>query len=183
MKTETLRDAAVFALLVAIGVVGRLGQPEWNVTPLAATALLAGFYFRHAAAAVLVPMVSMTISNLVLPAHTHLGVVASVYLSMTVPALLGRVLRAGSGPAWLAKLGLCTLAPATVFFAVTNLAVWAFQSDYAKTLDGLALCYARALPFYGRMLAGDVGYVALVFGAAAVAGVVPMRTRRELARA
>ena len=34
--------AAVSLLLVAIAVAGRLAQPEWNVTPLAAVGLLAG---------------------------------------------------------------------------------------------------------------------------------------------
>jgi hypothetical protein len=52
---------------------------------------------------------------------------------------------------------------------VSNFAVWAFQSDYEKTLAGLAKCYWAAVPFYRWMLAGDVFYLAILLGCLAIA--------------
>ena len=51
-----------------------------------------------------------------------------------------------------------------LFYIVTNFAVWAFQSDYEKSLAGLAECYWAAVPFYRWMLAGDIFYLAVLGG-------------------
>ena len=58
---------------------------------------------------------------------------------------------------------MCGIVPATLFFLVSNFAVWAFQSDYEKSLAGLARCYWAAVPFYRWMLAGDVFYIVILF--------------------
>jgi hypothetical protein len=169
VREQTLRDSIIFALLVAIGVAGRWGQPDWCVTPIAATGLLAGFYFRRTAIAALVPLSAMLISDIALDGYQSFGVMLAVYVAMAAPALLGRWLKTGSGPAWVAKLAACSVFPATLFFLLSNLAVWAWSTSpfYEKTLAGLIYCYAQAVPFYARMLAGDVAFTALLFGAAA----------------
>ncbi len=66
---QTLRDVLVFALLIAIGVVGRWAQPDWCFTPIAAVAVFAGFYFSRIGVALLVPLAVLGISDLVLPAY------------------------------------------------------------------------------------------------------------------
>ena len=81
---------------------------------------------------------------------------------MIVPIWLGRLLRGenrGATMAW--KLALCGFVPATLFFLASNYAVWAFQSDYDKSLAGLLECYTAAVPFYRWMLMGDVFYLAV----------------------
>ncbi len=164
-RQQNLQDVLVFALLVAIGVSGRWGQPQWNFTPTAAAAIFAGFYFSRVAIASLVPIAILVISDLLLPAHNSVAVMIVTYAAMTAPVWFGRMLRdenRGSGTAW--KLALCGLVPATVFFIVSNFAVWAFQSDYEKSLAGLAECYWAAMPFYRWMLAGDIFYVAVFTG-------------------
>jgi hypothetical protein len=62
------------------------------------------------------------------------------------------------------------LAPATIFYVVTNFAVWAFQSDYEKTLAGLVECYWAGVPFYRWMLAGDVFYLVVLVACWSLAG-------------
>lgn len=168
MKTnrqQTVQDVLVFALLVAIGVTGRWGQPLWAFTPIAAATAFAGFYFSRVAVAAMVPIAILGISDLLLPAYNSVPVLIATYLVMTAPLWFGRLLRnenrAGAA-AW--KLALCGLVPATVFFVVTNFFVWAFQSDYAASIYGLVECYARAVPFYRWMLAGDIFYVAVFAG-------------------
>jgi hypothetical protein len=68
--------------------------------------------------------------------------------------------------------------PATAFFLVSNFAVWAFQSDYEKSLAGLAHCYAAAVPFYRWMLAGDVFYLVVLFSCWALAGALSSKPER-----
>lgn len=168
--------AASFALIVAIGVVGRWGQPDWAVTPIAATGLLAGYALprRWAVAA---PLLAMLITDLALPAYANPWVAVTVYAAMAVPPLLGALMRRpiGSRAAGLARWVSLSASPAVLFFLATNFAVWATQSIYPKTGEGLLACYAAAVPFFKRMVVGDLTYAAVLFGAAAVAGAFSLR--------
>ncbi len=162
-RQQTLRDVLVFGLLVAIGVVGRWGQPQWCVTPTAAAAVFAGFYFSRWPIAAMVPLAILGISDLLLPAYNNVPVLVITYAVMALPIWLGRALRDENRIGASAfKLVLCGLIPATLFFVITNFAVWAFQSDYEASLAGLATCYAAAVPFYRWMLAGDIFYMGLL---------------------
>jgi hypothetical protein len=165
-------DLCVFLLLIAIGVAGRWGQPLWCFTPTAAAAIFAGFYFPRAAIAVLVPLAILAVSDLLLPAYSNVPVLVATYAVMTVPVWLGRMLRERPS-GWAAaalRWAVCGLVPATLFFLVSNFAVWAFQSDYEKSLAGLKECYLAAVPFYRWMLAGDLFYIATLFSCWAIAG-------------
>jgi hypothetical protein len=175
-RHKNLQDLLVFALLVAIGVAGRWGQPEWCFTPIAAASLFAGWYFSRAAIAVMVPVSILAVSDLILPAYDSIPVMATTYAVMILPAWFGRLQRM-ENPRWLkfAKWGLFALVPATVFYLVTNFAVWAFQSDYEKSLAGLGHCYLAAVPFYRWMLAGDVFYLAVLLGCQALADAAQRR--------
>jgi hypothetical protein len=165
------QDVLVFALLIGIGVVGRWGQPTWEFTPVAAAAVFAGFYFSRAAIAALVPLATLAISDLLLPAHDNIPVLLTTYVAMTLPVWFGRMLRERRGgwdTAW--RWAVCGLVPAVLFFFVTNFAVWAFQSDYERSLAGLTRCYVAAIPFFRAMVAGDVFYLAVLFSCWALAG-------------
>ena len=181
-RQQNLHDVLVFALLVAIGVAGRWGQPQWAFTPTAAAAVFAGFYFSRLAIAAMVPIAILAVSDLILPAYDNLPVLFITYAAMIVPIWLGRLLRGenhGVATAW--KLTVCGLVPATLFFIVSNFAVWAFQSDYQKSLAGLIECYAAALPFYRWMLAGDLFYMTVLAGCwlAATAGATKAQVRNR----
>lgn len=169
MNRDNLRELIVFALLLAIGVVGRWYELAWNFTPLAAVTVLGGYYFRQLLPAVLLPISILTVSNLVLPAYPHWQVHLSVYVMMLVPLVLGRAARGAQGWQQAKHFALCGFVPATLFFAVTNFAVWAFTPYYAKTLAGLASCYWMALPFYRWMLAGDLFFLTVLVSCLALA--------------
>ncbi len=171
---DTLRDLSVFSLLLAIGVVGRWAQPDWNFTPLMAVTVLGGFYFRSPWAAALLPVGILTISNWALAGHDNFAVQVSIILMMIVPLALGRWARGSEGcpkSGWQrAGYGaLCGVVPATAFFVVTNFVHWAATSMYEHTWAGLMNCYAAAVPFYRTMLAGDIFYLALLVGCFALA--------------
>lgn len=169
MNRQTLRELLVFSLLLAFGVFGRWAQPTWNFTPLAAVAALGGYYFRHWLPAILLPWTMLAVSDTLLAPHDNLVAALSVYVMALVPAALGRAARGADGWRRVAFVGMCGVAPATAFFVVTNFAVWASKSLYEPTLAGLGECYARAVPFYRTMLAGDVCYVSLAVACVAAA--------------
>ena len=180
---RVLRDVLVFGLLVAIGVVGRWGQPDWCFTPTAAVAVFAGLYFERLWVAILVPLAVLGISDLALPAYDSRGVMLAVHAALMLPVLFGVGLRRPSGKLTAAlKLATCGFLPATLFFLVTNWAVWQFKSDYEPTLAGLASCYAAALPFYRAMLAGDLFYMSVLLGSYAIASAYLRRPRPTFGR-
>jgi hypothetical protein len=178
-RQQVAFDLSIFTLLIAIGAAGRWGQPEWCFTPIGAAAVFAGYYFASVAVAVLVPIATLVVSDLVLPAYDNLPVMIATYAVMTLPVWLGRWLRSEQrGVTRAARWALCGFVPATAFFLVSNFAVWAFQSDYEKSLAGLAHCYAAAVPFYRWMLAGDVFYLVVLFSCWALAGALSSKPER-----
>jgi len=61
-----------------------------------------------------------------------------------------------------AHLGSNALLSSTIFFVITNFAVWMSGTMYPLTLEGLILCYTMAIPFFGNTLAGTLFYVSLL---------------------
>ena len=175
MNSQTRRELLVFGLLLALGVVGRWAQPAWNVTPLTAIALLGGFTFRSWLPALLLPAAMLAVSDLLLTPHDSLLAAAAVYAMTLLPVALGRDAARREGWRRAGMWGAGAIVPATAFFLVTNLAVWAGKSMYEPTLAGLAHCYTQGLPFYRAMLAGDVVYVALAAGCVAAARLLEQR--------
>jgi hypothetical protein len=157
---------AAWVALVAIGAVGRLWQPGWNVTPMAGVALAAGAIFPHPFLAASVPLASLALSNLVMPGYGSLAMAAVIYAATAWPVLLGS--RLVPGKAWQAVIG-SALASSLVFYLTTNFAHWWLTNDYPHTLAGLAACYVAALPFYRWMPVGDVAWSVALFAGLSVA--------------
>jgi hypothetical protein len=163
-----LIEAAWFAL-VAVAVAGRLWQPEWqgvrlwNVTPLTAIALAAGALFPNRLLAAAAPLGALALSNVFEPEYGSWGIAAVVYAASAWPVVCGGLINRHR---WAAVLG-GAAAGSLVFFLATNLAHWAFTSQYEHSPAGLAACFTAALPFYRPL--GDIGWSLAVFaGMAAV---------------
>lgn len=167
---DKIRDLSVLALLVAIGVVGRWAQPDWNFTPLHAVTLLGGFYFSALLPAICLPLCILAISDVALSAHDNFAVQFAVYAMMLLPLALGRIARNMQGWKRVGHGVLCGFLPATAFFVVTNFVHWTSTSMYQKTWEGLAACYSAAIPFYRSMLAGDLLYLAVLVACLVLAG-------------
>lgn len=157
----------VTAALVTLGVVGRLWQPEWNVTPLAAVTLFAGAVFSRAWMAALVPVAVLAISNLWLRDYTSRAEMLSVYACFLAPLLFRGLLRERIT---VFRVALSAVSCTLIFYVVTNFAVWMVRRGlaYDDSLSGLRDCYVAALPFLRWMLQGDLFYAALVFGSFAL---------------
>jgi hypothetical protein len=160
-KRGVERELAFFMLLTAIGVGGRWWQPMWNFTPVAAVGMLAAYQFRVWWYAALVPIAAMALSNLILPAYSHWGILAAVYVAFLLPTLWGRSL---AGRLSTLALGGACMASAVTFFALSNLAHWWFRHQYPHTVAGLVECYVAAIPFFKWTLYGDLAYTFSLFG-------------------
>ncbi len=156
----------IWLVLVAVGVCGRLWQPAYNVTPLAAIALAAGSVLSSRLAAAAVPLASVMISNLALLPYDSPWMAAVVSAAIAWPVLLGGLIRRQG---WVAVVG-GSLASSLVFFLSTNLAHWALTQQYPHSPAGLVACFTAALPFYRWMPVGDLGWSLIVFAGLAAAG-------------
>lgn len=134
-----------------------------NFTPIAALALLGGASFADKRAAFLVPLAGLFLSDLVLGFY---AITPIVYGSFALIVCLGFWLRRRQS-VW--RIAGASVIGAVLFFVVTNLGVWAFDTLYPKTLNGLADCYVAAIPFFRNTLLSDLLYSALLFGSLAFA--------------
>jgi hypothetical protein len=173
-RSDLMFDLALVAGLIALDVIARLVPHVPGVWPVAASALFAGRMLRMPVLAFVVPLAATVLSNLLLPGDDG-RVLLVVAAALCVPALLGIVSRRwrGAVPTVAAMLG-----SSLVFFAATNLAVWAFQDMYPHTLQGLAQCYVAALPFLDRTVFGDLAWCAALFGGAWLVQRTPLLARR-----
>jgi hypothetical protein len=122
MAQRVSPELVAFGSLTALGVLGRLIPHPPNFTPIAATALFAGFCFRRTELAAGVPLAAMFVSDMVTGAYDPRLMVV-VYAALLVPLAFRSFLRRRLSPV---RLLACSLASSFLFFAATNIAVWLF---------------------------------------------------------
>jgi len=172
MTTAVARDSGaralyLFLLLTALAVASRLLWHPPNFTAIDAIAIFAGARLLDRKLAFLLPLTAMAISDLALQLSTGMGLHSGmwvVYLAIACTTGLGMLAR-GRGQWALAGAG---VAGATLFFALTNLAVWATSGMYTLDFAGLSQCFAMAIPFYQWQLAGVLFYGAVLLGTEAL---------------
>lgn len=148
----------VIGAIILFAAVMRLVPHYPNFTPVAAIALFGGAHFSKRWLAFLVPVTALLISDLLLGFH---NMMLPVYLSFALVVLLGGFLKKNVRP--LPVIGV-SLAASTLFFLITNFAVWLGSPFYPPTISGLINCYAMAIPFYHSGLLGDLFYSGVFFG-------------------
>ena len=155
-------DMLLVLFLIGLDVAARLLLHTWNVSPVAASALFAGLMLRRRWLALLVPLAALALSDAVI-GFDDWRMASVVYAALALPAvagILGR--RYGTSRVVVPAALTCSL----IFFAATNLAVWAFSGMYSLDLTGLIQCYTLALPFLKYTIAGDLFWAAVLFGGA-----------------
>ncbi|MBT3456993.1 MAG: hypothetical protein HOF63_00585 [Thiotrichales bacterium] len=157
----------ILAVLIALGVAGRLLPHPPNFTPMAAIALFAGFIFVKRYMAIIAVIVTMLLCDYFAFGSLSASWFASksmfvVYLALLFPIIFKNFLQKKLG---VLRVTGAALASSSVFFIATNFAVWAFSPMYAKTFEGLVLCYTMAIPFFQNTIAGDLIWSGAIFGA------------------
>ena len=173
-STALRTDLLLVAFLIALDLAVRLLPHGANFTPVTASALFAGTMLRNRPLALVVPLGALLLGDLAIGFYDW-RVMSVVYAAMAVPAAAGILARRYRLsfvilPAVLS----CSL----IFFATTNLAVWAFSGLYSTDLAGLVRCYLAALPFLTYSVAGDLFWTAVLFGGAVLLRRLPPRARR-----
>lgn len=144
--------------MIAAAAATRLIPHPPNLTSVTALALFGGAYFSNRRLAFVVPLIALLLSDFILGLYPHMEV---QYFSFALIVCIGfRLQPRRTAP----RIAGAALLSALVFFVVTNLGVWAFDSLYPKTFSGLIACYVAAIPFFRGTLLGDLIYTAILFG-------------------
>lgn len=161
MNTRSITsNVVVVSLLVILAAASRLLPHAPGFVAVTGASMFAGWYLRRGSMAFLVPLVILSVSDLVLGFYQPLLMLA-VYAVAIAPVMMGRLLRGNATPLRLTASALCC----SVLSLVTiNFFVWLTSAWYAKTATGLLECYVAALPFFKYRLAGDCCSVAICFG-------------------
>jgi len=175
-RADFWMDLLLVAFLISFDVAARLLPHAAGVWPFAASALFAGRMLRIPGLAVIVPLAAVLLSNVTL-AGDDWRITLVVCAAITLPAFAGMLIRRwpGAVPVIAAMLS-CSL----IFFAATNLAVWAFSGMYPLTWQGLTQCFIAALPFLDKTVLGDLFWTAVLFGGAWLMQHVPSLSRLAL---
>ena len=155
-----------WALIVA-GAMARLIPHPPNFTPVGALSIFAGARIPGWQA-YLVPLVIMTITSPIMgllygfrPFGRGTPV---VYASFLIAVWIGRRLAMRATPF---RVGAAAFVCSLQFYLLTNF-VWFSGGLYPQTLEGVMASYVAGLPYFGRMLLGDLLYSALFFGSHAL---------------
>jgi hypothetical protein len=170
----TRRTLALAGLIVLAALTRLLPHPP-NFAPITAMAVFGAVRYGRRLPALLAPLLALLLSDLAREVLYRNGLARDwgIYQGMWVvygtTALIVVLGRLAHGTRSQVVLAATTLAGSCVFFVVTNFAVWAGGSLYPPTAEGLAACYAAAVPFFRNALLGDVTYATLLFGVWALA--------------
>jgi len=167
--------SSVIVVAVLLAALSRLIPHPPNFAPIMSLALFGAATLTDRRLAILVPILSLFLSDLCIEGLHRMGLIASwgiypgmwvTYTAFLLISLLGFLLRhyrtvpAITGAA---------LGGSVIFYVVTNFGVWASGNLYPRTLEGLLTCYAAAIPFFQNTLLGDAVYSTALFGGFALA--------------
>ena len=154
MKNKSFYLTSAFIFLATLM---RLIPHPPNFTPIMSVALFSGCYFRSQAHAILIPLVSIFLSDLVLGFHSS---VWAVYLGLIGIVVIGSFIKDQKSTTW---IFLSSLVASFFFFLLTNFAVWTQAKIYPLTLDGLIQCYYMGLPFLRNSVLANIFYSSILF--------------------
>ena len=144
--------------LTVVGALLRLLPHPPNFTPVGGMSLYAGARLRGWQAFAL-PLLLMAATD---PLRGGYSIATPfVYLAFMINVWIGRrFLKSSESPL---RIGTACLACSLQFFIIADFGTW-LGNWYPHTLSGLTACYVAAIPYFGRMLAGDLFYTAVLFG-------------------
>ena len=154
---KTKQKIVLFLYFMGFIALSRIIPHPPNFTPVIAIAVFMPYLTRSLYSAMLVPLSAMFVSDLYIGFHSGMfWVYTSILLGTTLSQYTMSMKKT------YAHLGSNALLSSTIFFVMTNFAVWMSGTMYPLTLDGLILCYTIAIPFFGNTIAGTLFYVSLL---------------------
>lgn len=163
------KNVLTIAAIIFVAAITRLIPHPMNFAPLGAMALFGAAYFGRKGMGLLITMIAWLISDFILNNFVYSfsdGLVLFtqgsifIYGSILLIYLLGtQVLKKIT----LVRMLGGSLAASIIFFAISNLGVWATGTMYPMNAAGLMECYAAGIPFFKNTVAGDLFYSGALF--------------------
>lgn len=161
----------VLCAFVLLAALSRMIPHPSNFAPIGAMSLFGAAYFSRKYLAILVPILSMWLSDLVINNLLYgeyfdqfvwfydgcIWTYSSFVLINIVGFVLLKTVRVKS-------LLFSSLMASVLFFLISNFGVWFSTNMYTADFSGLLACYVAGLPFFKNTLLGDIFYVGLLFG-------------------
>jgi hypothetical protein len=151
---------SVACALIFAAVFSRFLPHPANWTAVMAVSLFASFAISTSLIAILVPILALFISDLILGFHSTMW---GVYLPMVAMVFIGKAIHLNQARISNTKIAGLSLFGSTLFFLISNFAVWFDGMLYPKTLEGLVSSYVMALPFFTNQLVGDLFFTTVIF--------------------
>lgn len=181
MREQSIQPSFLMLLLlisaVALLRVPNAAQYSWlaNFTPIGAMALFGGAYFKSPAKALLFPLLTLFISDLIICNLVFDGKYGFIYSGWYVVygiflliVLLGRWILQKVN---LARIFGSGIVAALLHWFIADGAVWLgggtdlrTMTPLSKDVVGLVQCYTQGFPFMKNFLLGTVAYSLLLFG-------------------
>ena len=141
--------------LILILSFSRLIPHPWNFTPILATGIFSGFYFRKFYLSLFIVIFSMFLGDLYLGFHNTMFF---TYISLTVAVVLGIYIKYFK----FNEILISGLISSVCFFIVTNFGAWLTLDMYEKNLSGLMSSYILAIPFFHNTLISTFLYLIVI---------------------
>jgi hypothetical protein len=152
-------------LIIAVAIAARFIPGAVNFSPVYAGLLFSGAYLKRRDS-IWFPVSLLAASDLLVNSllyHTSFQWMQTInWIAFAAIVMVGW---------WLQKrvsvrnVLVASVAGPSVFFLISNFAVWLGGGLYPPTLGGLAACYIAAIPFYGNSLISAVLFSGILFGA------------------
>ena len=130
----------------------------WNFTAVGALAIFAGAQFNDRRLAFIMPLAAMAISDLFIGN----GFIPTVYIGFIAMVVCGVLISKRKS---VANLFLSSICGAIIFYLITNFALLYPATLYPHNLSGIIASYVAGLPFLNNMLASNLIYGTVLFGA------------------
>ncbi len=168
----------VILVLILIAALTRIIPHYPNFTAVGAAALFGGAFLSRRLA-ILIPVVALFLSNLVLNNLIYSQLLPGnqkgfIFFEITSLWIYGAFIAIALLGSFLIRrrklytiVGTSLLA-SSLFFLVSNAAVWMHSAMYPKTAEGLMAALLAGVPFFWNTIAGDLFYVAVFFGSVEV---------------
>lgn len=157
MEIRVSKTTLLALSLIIIGIALRVIPHTANFAPVGAIALFGGAILSFRTALWL-PLGIMVASDLIVGLHPT---IAFTWGGFVLVGLFGTTLRNKRN---LVRIPLGAIGAALIFYMISNFGVWLEGRLYPATWQGLADCYAMALPFLRTSLLADLAFSALFFG-------------------
>jgi hypothetical protein len=155
-------SAGAWRLLVSSGY-----TPFSNFTPVGAMALFGGCYFSDKWKAYVLPLFTLWLSDVLLGYfvyfhewHLFYSGFWWIYGSFILMVMMGTFMK----KATVKTVLLAGISAALMHWIISDFGVWIGGHMYPKTIEGLIMCYAAAIPFMKNMLIGNLVFGAIMFG-------------------